>query len=348
MSISSIGIIGGGQLGSMLATAAKKLNIKTVIYSDDPNAPAQNFCDLFYCGKYEDENKINKFLSNVDLVTFEFENIPFETLSTINQNTKVLPKPKINKIVQNRLKEKDFLNKNNIRTTQYVSVKNEKDLKSNINLIPGILKTCTLGYDGKGQYKIEDIAKLENINLDFNNEYILEKIVNLKKEISVIISRFGHQKYEIYEPIENVHEDQILKHSKIPAEISKDVLNKSIDWAKLIADELDYIGTLCIEFFIDKNENLYVNEIAPRVHNSGHLTINSHNISQFENHIRAICGLEKIETKKIINAKMINLIGDDITVYRNKKFKDNEFFFDYLKKEIKEKRKMGHLTTVEI
>ena len=348
MSISSIGIIGGGQLGSMLATAAKKLNIKTVIYTDDPNAPAQNFCDLFYCGKYEDENKINKFLSNVDLVTFEFENIPFETLSTINQNTKVLPKPEINKIVQNRLKEKDFLNKNNIRTTQYVSVKNEKDLKSNINLIPGILKTCTLGYDGKGQYKIENIKRLESINLDFNNEYILEKIVNLKKEISVIICRFDHQKYEIYEPIENVHENQILKHSKIPAEISKDVLNKSIDWAKLIADELDYIGTLCIEFFIDKNENLYVNEIAPRVHNSGHLTINSHNISQFENHIRAICGLEKIETKKIINAKMINLIGDDITVYRNKKFKDNEFFFDYLKKEIKEKRKMGHLTTVEI
>ena len=348
MSISSIGIIGGGQLGSMLATAAKKLNIKTVIYSDDPNAPAQNFCDLFYYGKYEDKNKINEFLSNVDLVTFEFENIPFETLSIINQNTKVLPTPKINKIVQNRLREKDFLNKNNIRTTQYVSVKNEKDLKSNINLIPGILKTCTLGYDGKGQYKIENIERLESIKLDFNNEYILEKVVNLKKEISVIISRFGHQKYEIYEPIENVHEDQILKHSKIPAEISNDVLNKSIDWAKLISDELDFIGTLCIEFFIDKNENLYVNEIAPRVHNSGHLTINSHNISQFENHIRAICGLEKIETKKIINAKMINLIGDDITVYRNKKFKDNEFFFDYLKKEIKEKRKMGHLTTVEI
>jgi len=347
MSISSIGIIGGGQLGSMLATAAKKLNIKTVIYSDNPNAPAQNFCDLFYCGKYEDENKINEFLSNVDLVTYEFENIPFETLSIINQNKKVLPKPKINKIVQNRLKEKDFLNKNNIRTTQYASIKNEKDLKSNINLIPGILKTCTLGYDGKGQYKIENIERLESINLDFNNEYILEKIVNLKKEISVIISRFGHKKYEIYEPIENVHEDQILKHSKIPAEISNDILNKSIDWAKLIADELDYIGTLCIEFFIDKNENLYANEIAPRVHNSGHLTINSHNISQFENHIRAICGLEKIETKKIFNAKMINLIGNDITVYRNKKFKDNEFFFDYLKKDIKEKRKMGHFTIID-
>ena len=114
-----------------------------------------------------------------------------------------------------------------------------------------------------------------------------------------------------------------------------------------IAEELDYIGTLCVEYFIDKNDNLYVNEIAPRVHNSGHLTINSHNISQFENHIRAVCGLKKIETKKIYNAKMINLIGEDISIYRNKEFKDNEFFFDYLKKDIKAKRKMGHLTIVE-
>ena len=112
-------------------------------------------------------------------------------------------------------------------------------------------------------------------------------------------------------------------------------------------EELDYIGTLCVEYFIDKNDNLYVNEIAPRVHNSGHLTINSHNISQFENHIRAVCGLKKIETKKIYNAKMINLIGEDILIYRNKEFKDNEFFFDYLKKNIKVKRKMGHLTIVE-
>ena len=348
MSKPILGIIGGGQLGSMLAAAAKKINIKTVIFCDDPGAPGQKFSDEFICGNYDDQNAIDQFINAVDIITFEFENIPYETLKKINNVKPVVPHPSINKIVQNRLTEKDFLNKLNIRTTQYTSVNNLKDIFSNENLIPGLLKTCTLGYDGKGQYKINSIKELTNENIDFNNEYILEKIVNLKKEISVIISRFGHQKYEIYEPIENVHEDQILKHSKIPAEISNDVLNKSIDWAKLIADKLDYIGILCIEFFIDKNENLYVNEIAPRVHNSGHLTINSHNISQFENHIRAICGLEKIETKKIFNAKMINLIGDDITVYRNKKFKDNEFFFDYLKKEIKEKRKMGHLTTVEI
>jgi len=212
--------------------------------------------------------------------------------------------------------------------------------------LPGLLKTTTLGYDGKGQYKLNSLIDI-NEDIDFTKEYILEKFINLKKEISIVICRFGNQKYEIYEPIENVHEDQILKHSKIPAEVSETIKVKSKEWAKQIVEELDYIGTLCVEFFIDKNENLYVNEIAPRVHNSGHLTINSHNVSQFENHIRAVCGLEKIDTKKIYNAQMINLIGDDITIYRNKTFKENEFFYDYLKKQIKAKRKMGHLTIIE-
>ena len=138
-----------------------------------------------------------------------------------------------------------------------------------------------------------------------------------------------------------------MRYSKIPAEINEKLFHQSKEWAILIAEELKYIGTLCVEFFIDRNDNLYVNEIAPRVHNSGHLTINAYNISQFENHVRAVCGLEQITLKKISNAEMINLIGDQISHYRNlSKFKENEFFFDYLKKEIKEKRKMGHLTTL--
>ena len=347
MSRSILGIIGGGQLGSMLSTAAKKIDIKTIVYCDDMNAPAQNFANEFIYGRYDDEKKINEFASKVDVVTFEFENIPYETLYKISQSKIVLPKPMINKIVQNRLFEKDFVNKINIRTTLYAIVKNDKDLETNVKLLPGILKTCTLGYDGKGQFKINSTKDLNNLNVDFSKEYILEKQVELKKEISVIVTRFGHQRYEIYEPIENIHENQILKYSKIPADINKKIFKKSMDWATSIAEELEYIGTLCVEYFIDKNDNLYVNEIAPRVHNSGHLTINSHNISQFENHIRAVCGLEKIETKKKYNAEMINLIGEDILVYRNKKLNKNEFFFDYLKKEIKSKRKMGHLTKIK-
>ena len=346
MSRPTLGIIGGGQLGSLLSDAAKKIHVKTVILSDDINSPAKNFTDKFIYGSYGDQNVISEFINLVDLVTYEFENIPYDILKKIDEQKTVLPKPEINKLIQNRLTEKDFLNKNDIRTTRYVSIKDIEDIKINEKLIPGLLKTCTLGYDGKGQYKLNNLNDLNN-NIDFTKEYILEKLINLKKEISVIVTRFGHQKYELYEPIENFHEDQILKYSKIPADISDAINKKSKEWATIIAEELEYIGTLCVEFFIDKNDNLYVNEVAPRVHNSGHLTINSHNISQFENHIRAVCGLEKIETKKIYNAKMINLIGEDISNFKGKNFKDNEFFFDYLKTEIKNKRKMGHLTIIE-
>jgi len=346
MSKPTLGIIGGGQLGSMLSIAASKLGIKTVIFCDDINAPAQNFTDEFIYGEYINQNKINEFVKKVDIITYEFENIPYETLNEINKIKPVLPKPSINRIIQHRLAEKDFINKLNIRTTRYTSIEKKSEMESVKDLLPGLLKTATLGYDGKGQHLIKDSNDIDNLNIDYSKGYILEKLVKLKKEISIIITRFNDKEYEIYEPIENVHENQILKYSKIPAEISDKILNQSKLWATTIAEELKYVGTLCVEFFIDRNENLYVNEIAPRVHNSGHLTINAYNISQFENHVRAVCQLKQIPLKKNSNAKMANIIGDQITIYRNKEFKPNEYFFDYLKKEIKSKRKMGHITTL--
>jgi 5-(carboxyamino)imidazole ribonucleotide synthase len=347
MSEITLGIIGGGQLGSMLAIAAKKLNIKTIVLSDDIDAPAQNFCDQFIPTNYDNKLKIIEFVNLVDVVTYEFENIPYDILNEINKLKPVLPKPSVNRLIQHRLAEKDFVNKLNIRTTRYASIEKRSDIEALEDFLPGILKTTTLGYDGKGQHPIDNIEELNSLNIDFSKGFILEKLVKLKREISIIITRFNNHKYEIYEPIENIHEDQILKYSKIPADINDKIFELSRDWSMLIAEELKYIGTLCIEFFIDRNENLYVNEIAPRVHNSGHLTINAYNISQFENHIRAVCGLEQIPLKKLSNAKMINLIGDQISHYRNApKLNDNEFFFDYLKKDIKKKRKMGHLTTL--
>ena len=348
MSNITLGIIGGGQLGSMLAIAAKKLGIKIIIFCDDLEAPAHNFCDEFIGAKYDDKEKINEFVNKIDIVTYEFENIPYETLNDISKLKPVLPKPSVNRLIQHRLAEKDFVNKLNIRTTRYVSVENESDIDVLEDFLPGIIKTTTLGYDGKGQYSISSAKELKNLKLDLSKGYILEKLVKLKKEISIIITRFSNNKYEIYEPIENIHEDQILKHSKIPADINEKIFNQSKDWAILIAEELKYVGTLCVEFFIDRNDNLYVNEIAPRVHNSGHLTINAFNVSQFENHIRAVCGLEQVPLKKLSNARMINLLGDQISHYRNSpKLKENEFFFDYLKKEIKDRRKMGHITILE-
>ena len=347
MSKPILGILGGGQLGSMLAQAAKEISIETVIYCDEEDAPAKKFANHFIFGDYKDIKTVDKFINKVDLVTFEFENIPYDTLEYINKIKNVYPKPSINKILQNRFYEKNFVNKLGIKTTDYVLINKEKDVIANKMLLPGLLKTTTLGYDGKGQYKLNSIDELNNLKIDYSIEYVLEKFIDLKKEISVIITRYDNEEFQIYEPIENIHQNQILKKSKIPADIGDELKNKSKEWAKKIANELDYIGTMCVEYFVDKNNELYVNEIAPRVHNSGHLTINAFNISQFENHIRAVCNLEKKETKKIFNAEMINLIGEDILLYKNKKLNENEFFFDYKKKDVKPKRKMGHLTILK-
>ena len=244
-----LGIIGGGQLGSLLSVAAKKLEIKTIILSDDPDAPAQHFADVFICGNYHDKKNINDFTKLVDIVTYEFENIPFEILESISEKKNILPKPEINKLIQNRITEKEFLNSNQIQTTEYYLIKNKNDIIENANLLPGLLKTTTLGYDGKGQFKINSINDIDS-NIDFSKEYILEKFVKLQREISLVITRFGKNLYETYNPIENVHENQILKYSMIPANISEDIKIQAIKWAEYIAEQLNYIGTLCVEYFL--------------------------------------------------------------------------------------------------
>ena len=346
MSESTLGIIGSGQLGSMLCQAAKKLNVRTVVISDDKQGPAQKYADQFIFAKYDDQQKIKQFTDKVDVVTFEFENIPINILKQIEKEKKVLPKPEINRIIQNRKLEKSFVNDLGIKTTKWAFIEKAEDVTKNSNLLPGILKTNTLGYDGQGQFVLKSLADVKK-DWCFTADYILEKKVNLKKEISVIITRFIDGETFIYEPIENLHKDQILKHSKIPANIDEKIYKQAQNNAKLIADKLDYVGSMCVEYFIDQDDNLLVNEIAPRVHNSGHLTINAFNISQFENHIRAVCGLKFEKPKKNSNAEMINILGKEIEEYRSKTFKEDEFFFDYGKKIIKEKRKMGHLTILK-
>jgi len=346
MSDRTLGIIGSGQLGSMLCQAAKKLNVRTVVISDDEQGPAQKYADQFIFAKYDDQQKIKQFTDKADVVTFEFENIPIDILKQIEKEKKVLPKPEINRIIQNRKLEKSFVNELGIETTKWSFIEKAEDVTKNSNLLPGILKTNTLGYDGHGQFVLKSLADVKK-DWCFTADYILEKKVNLKKEISVIITRFIDGETFVYEPIENLHKDQILKHSRIPANINEKIYEQAQTNAKLIADKLDYVGSMCVEYFIDQDNNLLVNEIAPRVHNSGHLTINAFNISQFENHIRAVCGLKFEKPKKNSNAEMINILGKEIEEYRSKTFKENEFFFDYGKKIIKEKRKMGHLTILK-
>ena len=205
MSEITLGILGGGQLGSLLSISAKKINIKTIIYSDDKDSPAQNFCDEFIFASYDDKDKIYEFVSKVDVITYEFENIPYETLNEMNKLKSVLPKPSVNRLIQHRLAEKDFVNKLNIRTTRSVGIEKKSDIQTLEDFLPGILKTTTMGYDGKGQYPIKKIEDLDSLDIDFTKGYILEKLVKLKKEISVIVTRFGNNNFEIYMPIENIH-----------------------------------------------------------------------------------------------------------------------------------------------
>ena len=291
-----LGIIGGGQLGSMLCQAAKKINIKTVIYCDDKDAPAQNYADSFINANYDDENQIQDFIKQVNIVTFEFENIPVSILEKIKLKIPVYPDPNVNFIIQNRSREKKFINDLGIKTVNYKDIYSKKDLNNIDHLLPGILKTTTLGYDGKGQIVISSNKDLENITID--KHYILEKKIDLQKEISVIITRFQNGNSIIYDPIENIHKDQILDTSTIPANVNEGIVNLSKDYAVKLANELNYVGTMCVEYFIDNKNELLINEIAPRVHNSGHLTINAFNVSQFESHVRAVCDLEKINPSR--------------------------------------------------
>ena len=340
----TLGIFGGGQLGKFLVQSAKKLNIRTFVFTDSIDSPAIYHCDDFIISNYKNKKKLDFFIKNIDLATFEFENIPFETLDYIEKKIRVSPSPSIIKILQDRLKEKTFLNSIGIKTTEFYYLKKVNKKNINNNIFPALVKTLRLGYDGKGQIFLKN--KKNFLKYSFkNNEYIIEKLVNFKKEISIVITR-GKNKTVSFDAFENLHKHQILKNSKIPANINKKLNDEAKKISKKIIDKLNYIGTMCVEFFITKKNKLLVNEIAPRVHNSGHLTMNAHNVSQFENHIRAICDLKLKKPKRIHKAIMCNILGQDIEKYRSKEIAKNEFFYDYGKKEIKHKRKMGHITKI--
>ena len=340
-----LGIIGGGQLGSMLCQAAKKLDFQTIILTNDSDAPAQNFCDEFICSNYTAKDNLEKFAKTCDIITFEFENIPFETLNDLSTIKPVFPDPNINKIVQNRLFEKNYVNELGVKTTKYAHIKNKKDLIKNSSLLPGYLKTTTLGYDGKGQIFLENINNLKIKEIDYSKDYILEKKINYSFEFSIILTRFQNKNIQMYSPFFNLHKNGILHMSttKIPEKVIKDDLEIAKDYTKKIAEKLNYIGTMCVEFFLDE-DGPKLNEIAPRVHNSGHLTIEAYNISQFENHVRAVMNMENSITTLKHDAVMTNILGSDIIDARKSKYLNKQFFHDYLKADVKENRKMGHLT----
>ncbi|AKP66686.1 5-(carboxyamino)imidazole ribonucleotide synthase [Companilactobacillus ginsenosidimutans] len=345
----TIGIIGGGQLGQMMAQSAKEKGFKVIVLDPTSNSPAGQVSDEQIIADYGDLGAILKLAKDCDLITYEFENVDAETIGKakyycdIPQGTKALI------VTQNRIREKTFLAENDFPVANHAIVHSVKDLETAIDKVgyPSILKTVEGGYDGKGQM----ILNSNSFDEDDAEELlsygpcILEEKIDLWKEVSVVISANVNGEHSVFPVIENEHRDNILHTSSCPADIRPETDAECISIARKIASDLELVGTMCIEFFISKDHQVFVNEIAPRPHNSGHLTIEACNVSQFDTHILGICGWPMPQVVQFKPAIMVNLLGQHLGNAKKQIITHSEWYFhDYGKEEALFNRKMGHIT----
>ncbi len=349
----TIGILGGGQLGRMLAMAAAKLGLKAHIFSPDADSPAFDVAAARTIAAYEDEAALRAFAEAVDVVTYEFENVPARTASVLAAIKPVRPDAAALAASQDRLVEKEFLTSLGILTAPYVGVDSAGALARAVAQLgrPSILKTRRFGYDGKGQAQIREGSDLAVTFRSLGSvPSILEGVVPFVKEISVISARGPEGAFAAYDLCENRHEHHILDRTVAPATVVSATGEKAVEIARTIADALDYVGVLAVEMFLTieaGREVIRVNEIAPRVHNSGHWTLDGAVTSQFEQHVRAICGWPLGKTTRYgARVEMRNLIGDDVLAWPEILAKGNVSLHLYGKMEARAGRKMGHATTV--
>ncbi len=346
-----LGIIGGGQLGRMTVLAAARLGIECHVYDPNPDSPAFQVCAKSYINKFDDQEAIKEFSSNIHAALYEFENIPINTAKLIEKNTKLRPSSFILSVSQDRLVEKTFLTqKAEVKTAKFFSISNIEDLSKSIDLLNGlgVLKTRSFGYDGKGQIKINNTTDIKEAFKSLKNkELILEEYIPFKRELSVIIVRDYKGNSQVYDCVENKHKNHILDLTIAPApKLSKNISNSAKSIAIKIAENLDLVGILAIELFELKNQELLVNEIAPRPHNSGHWTMDGCITDQFEQAVRAALGINLGSVKRIFDIEMKNLIGSDIALAENYIRKPNYKIHLYGKKEIRNGRKMGHINKI--
>ncbi len=346
-----IGIIGGGQLGAMLAENASQLGIGCHIFCPDPQSPARHFCEKFICADYTDFKALQEFASHVDCLTYEFENIACENLEKLAPHIKIYPNIDSLKISQNRYAEKKFIHSLNLGTAPFCLIKKGQKLHEILEKVtlPAIAKTCRFGYDGKGQYTLNTQVELENFLLSMPQEtMILEQKIPFTHEVSVIAARDFWGNFVPYPVTQNIHIDGILSSSTIPSNIPYKTQEKLTETVKQIADKLDYIGIITVEFFIihtqshDEEDLIYINEFAPRVHNSGHWTQDCADINQFLQHIRCISHLQAV-TPHCQPGGMINLIGYDIHKVADYIHKPKHYVHIYGKHNVRHGRKMGHV-----
>lgn len=346
----TIGILGGGQLGRMAAMAAFRLGMRVCAYTDEEDSPISQIVPFTFVGKYDDKKTLQAFAESVDAITYEFENIPVETVRFLQKFKPVYPDDRVLEIAQHRAREKKFLNDIGIPTTRWAVITRAADITramEDLDFKSAILKTSRFGYDGKGQVSInygeDPKAAWKSLN---TTEAILEEKVAFTSEISVIIGRDKLSQTAIYGPILNEHKNHILAKSTVPAPIPADLAEKARNMTLLLAEAIDLIGVLCVEFFITTDGHLLANEIAPRPHNSGHWTIEACSVSQFEQQVRTVTGMQVGGPNRHSDATMINLIGHDVDKLARYYEQPNASVHLYGKIEAREGRKMGHVTMI--
>jgi 5-(carboxyamino)imidazole ribonucleotide synthase len=344
----TIGILGGGQLGRMLALAAARLGFKCHVFSPNPDSPAFDVVHRVTCADYSDKAALDRFAADVDVITYEFENVPAETATFLSARVPVLPDPKILATTQDRLAEKHFVAGLGIGTAPFADVAQPGELKTAIERIgrPAVLKTRRYGYDGKGHATIKNDSDPEVAWREVGGQpCILEAFVPFAREVSVVAARAHDGSVECFDVTENEHRDHILKISRVPAALSEDGARQARHIAETIAKEFGYVGVLAVEMFVLRDGGLLVNEIAPRVHNSGHWTIDGASISQFEQHIRAVAGWPLGKPIRHGRVEMTNLIGHEVEDYRRFLAIPGTAVHLY-GKAVRPGRKMGHVTRV--
>ncbi len=350
---STIGILGGGQLGRMLALAAAQLGFKTHIYAPEADSPAFDVATQHTIASYGDELALTAFAKAVSVATYEFENIPVATVEFLSKQIPVRPGAKALACAQDRINEKNLARDLGAMTADFASVDSYGELLARIEQIgtPSVLKTRRFGYDGKGQAKILKPEDAKDAWAVMNDQpSILEGFVNFQSEVSVIAARGLDGEFHAFDVTENEHRNHILHRSVAPARLTPQAASEAIDIARRIAERLEYVGVFAIEFFaldFAGKEVLYVNEMAPRVHNSGHWTQDGAETSQFEQHIRAVAGWPLGSTGLVsAAAEMINLIGDDILNWKEIAAQSGAYLHHYGKREARPGRKMGHVNRV--
>jgi 5-(carboxyamino)imidazole ribonucleotide synthase len=348
----NIGVMGGGQLGRMFAVAARRMGYRVTVFSPEPQGPAAQFADSSFEADYSDEAQVREFVRHVDLVTFEFENIPDTTAAWCAEHVPVRPSGYVLHTAQHRLREKTFLRDNGFPLPAFRPVNSAADLKNALQQIgrDAILKTAAWGYDGKGQQAVTSAPAEQLWEQRSADELILEKKIEFEKEISVIVARSPDEKVEVLPVAENVHVRHILDVTLVPARISRRVAKQAVELACAVAEKLDLVGLLAVEMFVNQNGEVLVNELAPRPHNSGHWSIEGCLTSQFEQHVRAVCGLELGATDLLQPSAMANLLGDIWQAgepdWASALKVPGVHLHLYGKRDPRPRRKMGHLTAV--